>query len=140
MLALLEADSTEALCQAFMSAMNENFEVEHASIILFGEPAQVDNYRVESLESAKIEIGHLLKGRKALCGPLRKEELNYLFPDAGEVGSAALMPLSNGEELGLIAVGSSDASRYNSAMGTLFLTHIAEVIARLLPRLAQGGS
>ena len=90
---------------------------------------------MESAESAKTEIGALLKGNKAVCGALRKEELNYLFPDAGEVGSAALMPLGTGPKLGLIAVGSSDAGRYNSNMGTLFLAHIADVIVRLLPRL-----
>ena len=49
-----------------------------------------------------------------MCGTLRKEELSYLFPDAGEMGSAALMPLSNGAQLGLIAVGSSDANRYTA--------------------------
>ena len=45
------------------------------------------------------------------------------------------MPLANGKELGLIAVGSADANRYSSSMGTLFLTHIADVIVRLLPHL-----
>ena len=73
-----------------------------------------------------------------MCGALRKEELSYLFPDAGEVGSAALMPLGNGAQLGLIAVGSSDAGRYSSSMGTLFLAHIADVVVRLLPRLHPG--
>jgi uncharacterized protein YigA (DUF484 family) len=105
-------------------------------MILFGEQADSDgDYRVETAESAKIEIGALLKGRKAVCGALRKEELTYLFPTAGEMGSAALMPLYDGEELGVIAVGSSDAHRYSSSMGTLFLTHIADVVVRLLPRL-----
>ena len=51
------------------------------------------------------------------------------------MGSAAIMPLSNDEPLGLIAVGSSDANRYTSKMGTLFLSHVADVIVRLLPRL-----
>jgi uncharacterized protein YigA (DUF484 family) len=46
----------------------------------------------------------------------------------------------NGEQLGLIAVGSSDANRYSSAMGTLFLSHIADVIVRLLPRLTHRGA
>ena len=93
---------------------------------------------MDSQDSADIEIGALFKGNKAVCGTLRKEELNYLFPDtAGEIGSAALMPLANSKRLGLIAVGSSDGNRYNSAMGTLFLSHIAEVIVRLLARLPQ---
>lgn len=134
-LKLLDADSIETLHQAFVESMGKDFDVDHASMILFGDEQQPGGCRVESPESARTEIGALLKGRKALCGPLRKQELNYLFPNAGEVGSAALVPLSNGGELGLIAVGSSDPNHYNSAMGTLFLSHIADVMVRLLPRL-----
>lgn len=139
-LQLLEAKSAAQLCTAFSAAMTRDFEVEHSSIILFGEKGDYPGCRVDSLESAKIEIGPLLKGRKALCGALRKSELKYLFPDAGGVGSAALMPLRNNAKLGLIAVGSSDAGRYSSNMGTLFLAHIADVMVRLLPRLGSGSA
>ena len=134
-LALLDARNLDSVYSAFMDAMEKDFKVDYASLILFGEPSSDGKCRVEPSEAAKIEIGALLKGRKPVCGVLRKEELAYLFPDAGEVGSAALMPLANGEELGLIAVGSADANRYSSSMGTLFLTHIADVIVRLLPHL-----
>lgn len=134
LLQLLEADSVDALYNGFMRSMSEDFKVEHATMILFGE-GDAGDCRMETRDSAKIEIGALLKGKKAVCGALREDELSYLFPNASGVGSAALMPLSNGEQLGLLAVGSSDGNRYNSAMGTLFLSHIAEVIVRLLPRL-----
>ena len=136
-LRLLEAESVEALYRAFMRAMREDFKVEYASMILFGESGSAGECRVEPLDSATAEIGGLLRGRKAVCGALRREELAYLFPDAAAVGSAALMPLYDGEELGLIAVGSADANRSSSNMGTLFLTHISEVVVRLLPRLPQ---
>lgn len=140
-LGLLDAQSLPALCEAFTRAMHDDFEVEHASIILFGDRHRApEGVRVESAERARIEIGALLRGRKALCGPLRTEELNYLFPDGGAVGSAAVMPLVGGEELGVIAVGSSDAHRYSSSMGTLFLQHIAEVLVRLLPRFGVDAS
>ncbi|MEH6591177.1 MAG: DUF484 family protein [Halioglobus sp.] len=135
---LLEANSPAELSRAFNQSMKDDFQVEHSSMILFGEQSSQDSdCRVESAESAKIEIGAMLKGRKAVCGPMRKEELSYLFPSAGEIGSAALMPLYNSEELGVIAVGSSDANRYSSSMGTLFLSQIADVVVRLLPRLSQ---
>ena len=137
-LKLLEADSLDALYRTFMDSLRDDFEVEHASMILFGEPGSAGECRMDSPKKARKEIGALLKGRKAVCGAMRKEELAYLFPGAGAVGSAALVPLAHGEELGLIAVGSSDADRYNSAVGTLFLSHIAEVIVRLLSRLRHG--
>lgn len=134
-LALLEASDLDSLYQAFIDSMAGNFKVEHASMILFGDKASSGNCRMDTLEAAKIEIGGLLKGNKPVCGVLRKEELSYLFPDASDIGSAALMPLCSSGELGLIAVGSSDAGKYSSNMGTLFLTHIADIIVRLLPRL-----
>jgi uncharacterized protein YigA (DUF484 family) len=134
-LALLEADSVDALYTAFMEAMNRDFKVDYASMILFGEADHEGACRVEDTAAAALEIGALLKSNKPVCGVLRKEELAYLFPEAGAVGSAALMPLANGEEQGLIAVGSADANRYTGNMGTLFLTHIADVIVRLLPGL-----
>ena len=134
-LALLDAGNVDELYAAFMNAMEKNFKVDYASMILFGESVDGRTCRIEPAEKAKIEIGALLKSRQPVCGVLRKEELAYLFPDAGEVGSAALMPLANGDELGLLAVGSADANRYSSNMGTLFLNHIADVIVRLLPRL-----
>ena len=134
-LGLLEAKDLNSLYRTFLDSMARDFKVEHASMILFGDKDSAGECRMESLEAARIEIGALLKGNKPVCGVLRKEELGYLFPDASDIGSAALMPLCSSGELGLIAVGSSDAEKYSSNMGTLFLTHIAEVIVRLLPRL-----
>lgn len=138
-LGLLEADTPEQLGETFSSAMKDDFGVEYSSLILFGDPSKSSaQCRVEAADSARIEIGALLKSGKSVCGVLRKEELNYLFPNAGEIGSAAMIPLYGSSELGVIAVGSSDANHYSSSMGTLFLNHIGDVLVRLLPRLTQG--
>ncbi|GAB5451004.1 MAG: DUF484 family protein [Halioglobus sp.] len=132
-LELLDAKSVTEMYQAFTTGMGNDFGVDHACMILFSdEPAS--GYRTEPAEKAQAEIGSLLRSRQGVSGTLRADELKFLFPEGGEVGSAALMTLFNGELLGLIAVGSSDANRYGSNVGTLFLSHIAEVIVRLLPR------
>lgn len=141
---LLEASSVEALYAAFMDSMKKGFQAEYASMILFSDGDADGDYRVASLDSARAAVGALLNGRKPVCGALRKEEFNYLFagdgnpPAPAQGGSAAIMPLTDGAQIGLIAVGSADAGRYHSGMGTLFLAHIAEVILRLLPRLTPG--
>ncbi len=138
LLALLDANDLGALSTAFHHSMKESFGVDYAAFILFGERADSANgCRFESLDKARIEIGGLLKGGKDICGPLRAEELNYLFPDSGEVGSAALVTLGRNGDMGLIAVGADDPQRYSSAMGTLFLGHIGEVLQRLVPRLSR---
>jgi uncharacterized protein YigA (DUF484 family) len=138
-LKLMDADSLESLNSIFLAAMTSDFEIEHACMILYGDTSDHKGYRLETQESAKAVIGALFRGNKAVCGTLRQEELKYLFPQGSGVGSAAIVPLSNDEPLGLIAVGSSDANRYTSNMGTLFLAHIADVITKLLPRLPRAG-
>ena len=138
-LKLMDADSIEALYSTFTHGMLQNFNVDHACMILFDENAEGSNtqgYRCETQEVAKAEIGSLIRGNKAVCGTLRAEELKFLFPEGGEVGSAALMPLHDGDRIGLLAVGSSDAHRYSNNTGTLFLSHIADVIVRMLPRVS----
>ena len=138
---LLTASNREALCQAFNQAMHSDFGVEFASLILFGNPSDGSEHcRIEHADTARIEIGALLKNRRPSCGVLRQEELGYLFPGSNSVGSAAIVPLHNGTDLGVIAVGNSDSGYYSSSMGTLFLTHIADVIVRLLPKLDSGAA
>lgn len=143
-LKLLDARDLDQLCRSFLQGMREDFEVEYASIILYGDPDDsTDNTRYETPEKLKLEIGSLLKGRKPLCGALRGEEMAFLFPPAAgtpatgapEAGSAAVMPLGTTDKRGAIAVGSADANRYHAGMGTLFLLHIGEIIVRLLDRL-----
>lgn len=138
-LALLEATSLDALATAFAESMHKDFAVEHASLIVFGDAGSSQHCRIESADSARIEIGALLKGRRPVCGALRKEELRYLFPAAGAIGSAAVVALGHKASLGVIAVGNSDANHYENNMGTLFLSHIADVLARILPRLLNEG-
>jgi uncharacterized protein YigA (DUF484 family) len=134
-LSLLEAESLAAFHRAFNKSRSDDFKVEYASMVLFGDYGEESGgCRLDTAENSQAQIGALLKSGKPVCGTLRKEELSYLFPQSGDVGSAAVMPLDGEASLGLIAVGSSDANRYNNTVGTLFLSQIADVIVRLLPR------
>lgn len=134
-LKLLEADSLEALYTIFMTSLATDFDLEHATMILYSDETGNKGWRSEPQDTVKKEIGALFKGHKALCGTLRKNELMFLFPEGSGIGSAALAPLVSTEQLGLIAVGSSDANRYNGKVDTLFLSHIADVLVKLMSRL-----
>lgn len=134
-LKLLEADSLEALYTIFMTSLATDFDLEHATMILYSDETGNTGWRSEPQDTVKKEIGALFKGHKALCGTLRKNELMFLFPEGSGIGSAALAPLISTEQLGLIAVGSSDANRYNGKVDTLFLSHIADVLVKLMSRL-----
>jgi hypothetical protein len=68
---------------------------------------------------------------------LRAEELAFLFPaeNVGSIGSAAVAVLDHQGLHGVLALGSPDPQHYRSSLGTVFLGHVAEIVARLLPRL-----
>ena len=86
---------------------------------------------------AQQAVGALLAGNKTVCGVLRPAELEFLFPGEScqAIGSAAVAVLDHQGLHGVLALGSPDPQHYKSSLGTVFLGHVAEIIARLLPRL-----
>ncbi|MEQ8515510.1 MAG: DUF484 family protein [Chromatocurvus sp.] len=139
-LELLEAETLDALFDAFALSMRKDFKTDQAAIILFDDDAGAEasrSCRLAPRANVLTHLGSLVKGGNPACGALRGEEFRYLFPDARGSGSAAMVQIRHGDvDMGLIAVGSADAKRYHPQMGTIFLEHIAAVIARLMPRVA----
>jgi uncharacterized protein YigA (DUF484 family) len=75
---------------------------------------------------------HLDKDQ-AVCGRLGESKLEFLFGSKARwVQSAALFPLGEKGENGMMAIGSSDAARFYPGMGTLFLDLLANVISSSL--------
>jgi hypothetical protein len=71
---------------------------------------------------------HLEKGQTT-CGRLSESKLDFLFGSKARwVQSAALVPLGDEGSDGMMAIGSSDPSRFYPGMGTLFLDLLANVI------------
>jgi uncharacterized protein YigA (DUF484 family) len=136
-LRLLEAQNIDHIVDTFVSSLQQDFKMDFASLVLIGNANAHRGVRarIVALADARAQIDGLLKSSKAICGVLRPEEVQFLFPDhTRQVGSAAVVPLSFGYPLGVLAIASSDANYFRSSMGTLFLGYIAEVLNRLLPK------
>jgi uncharacterized protein YigA (DUF484 family) len=70
---------------------------------------------------------------KPQCGRLKQEQLDFLFTEqAAALESAAVVPLGDTGQGGLLAIGSREVNRFNPCMGTLFLSHLGELVACLL--------
>ncbi|WP_226643556.1 DUF484 family protein [Microbulbifer variabilis] len=137
-LALLEAQTIGEVTEALYSSFSNDFAVEFTSLTLFGPLGvptdRLGEVRTSTLSSAETAIGAILRNGRPICGILRPGEKEYLFGENWqEVASAAVIPLGN--QLGMLAVGSTDPQYYRSSLGTLFLSYIGEVLERLLPRL-----
>jgi uncharacterized protein YigA (DUF484 family) len=74
-----------------------------------------------------------------VCTTLRADELASLFPiqNHDTSGSAVLLPLRFTETQGCLAVGSRDPQHFSSDRDTLFVTYIADVLSRVINRLAK---
>jgi uncharacterized protein YigA (DUF484 family) len=73
------------------------------------------------------------------CGPNSDFQAATWLPDEGrDTRSIALLPLRRGADpkaFGLLVLGSADADRFRSGMGTAYLERIAEIASAALSRL-----
>jgi uncharacterized protein YigA (DUF484 family) len=86
-----------------------------------------------ALFASVLEVG------KPYCGQPHRDQAKYLFGDnASKVLSCALIPLQHAGFKGLLAIGSRDASRFQSGMGLHFLGQLGEVVSSRFAALLIG--
>ncbi|HEY8384873.1 MAG TPA: DUF484 family protein [Porticoccaceae bacterium] len=138
-LSLLDSQTLPGAITVLHDSLRDDFTVPSVALLLFGE--ELDNpapglARVISQEQAQTTIAALMNGNRPLCGILRPEEVRFLFDDkSGDIGSVAAVRLGRKKPLGILALGNPDPYHYQSTSGTLFLSHIADVLDRVLPPL-----
>ncbi|MFT5082528.1 MAG: hypothetical protein ACI9Y1_000553 [Lentisphaeria bacterium] len=135
-LALIESASLADLVAALYYSFEKDFGIHYTRLVLFsGQHIDAGAARTESIQNARDSIGKRLKSGKAVSGGVDIKETQFLFDnDTPNIGSAAMVVLSHGDTLGVLAIGNQDPSYYHSSMGTLFLGYIGEVLNRLLPK------
>ena len=140
-LALLEARTVASLAQSVIRSLVEDFAMSAATLTLVdvGSDGVVPGVQWLSADDIEARLGGLLRAGRIVCGVLRPEETAFLFgADAGNVGSAAIVPLAHHGSLGLLAIGARDPQHFRSGMDTLFVGHIGEVLARRLHEVLPG--
>jgi len=136
-LSLLEGQDLGDIIDALHYSFDKEFGIHFTSVIFFGNPEKIPSSeaKVVSMSEAREHLGALIKNNRAVCGSLGLPELEFIFGEhAGEIGSVAVVPMVHGSAFGLLAIGNRDPHYYRSSMGTLFLSYIAEVLNRLLPK------
>lgn len=134
---LIRAPSLAAAIAGLRSCMREDFGIDEVFIgvnaavykrndIEGFAPLDADTPLVRALEN-------FIRTRLIECGPVEPERARLLFPKA-EAGilSAALVPLEKEKNLGLLALGSKQAERFQPRQGKLFLEMTAELVAAAL--------
>lgn len=127
---------------AIETSLREDFEAMHSVLVLFLEQARslesASGRFLRSADPADADIKTfetLLQSGKPRCGQVRDAQRDYLFgKDSVEIGSVALTPLGPKGELGILAIGASEAERFHPGMSTEFLSRIGELVTYALMR------
>lgn len=132
-LGLLEADTVSELAAALERELKARFASEFVSFLLFDVSGSTGAAQSVHLQDAQEKIPALVKGRRAIAGQLRNEELTFLFGhEGGLVKSCAVVPVYHGRPLGLLAIGSTSPEHFKTSMDTLFISFVGDVLARVL--------
>ncbi|ROH93039.1 DUF484 family protein [Stagnimonas aquatica] len=134
---LIRAPSLAAVVAGLRSCMKEDFGVDEVTIGVNANvykrhdiegfvPLEPDSALVRAFEN-------FIRTRLIECGPLDAERAKRLFPKAEQpILSAAIVPLEKEKNLGLVALGSREAERFQPRQGKLFLEMTAELVAAAL--------
>ena len=137
-LALLDAQNLPALNEVLATHLLVDFEADFVCCHTVAERGSLDHIR--SHRNA-LPFAGLLGKDKAICSTLRRDELETIFPNSShaDTGSAVLIPLDlpgqQDQPIAALCIGSRDAQRFSKDLDTLFVTYIADVLAKVLKHL-----
>lgn len=130
----------EVLATYVLTDFHADFVCCHLGGVRIAGPAGSTPMSLDHLESHTGALPHerFVRGSYPICTTLRTEELATLFPSVAHnsEGSAVLAPLTLEAPAGCLAIGSRDPHAFTPDMDTLFVTYIAEVLSRVVQRLA----
>lgn len=127
-LELMRADGIDDVIATCQEVLRADFNADFATLKIIGSDNTMhfvspDNQKLKS-------FAKLFKTKKPVCGRLKEQQQQFLFKkNAGEVESVALVPLFGAEKIGILALGSKNETRFHPGMGTVFISHLGELIS-----------
>lgn len=142
-LMLIESDELDDILHGVESILRDEFRADFSALRLA--PPGFAARRVQEqmrFPSASLPLFQpIFDSGRPRCGRISDEQLHVLFLEsAPQVASAAVIPLKGVDWRGVLALGSSDDSRFHPGMGAIFLARMGELISYALePHLGLSG-
>lgn len=139
-LALLDARDLDDVATVLDERLAGGFAIPVVRLLLSDHfPTQVDSPLIGHIEHARLtadgDLADAISDRNRWVGRLTAKRRKALFGDASkDVQSAASLALIRGHTYGILALGHPDPTHFQSSQDTLFLDHIGEALALMLPR------
>ena len=141
-LSIMDADDLHALVKIIDQGLKKDFEADAVSVTLFAEQAPKNlgkNVRALQSDDERLELfKEFLAKPDAVCGRFQPKKLEVLFGSRGDkVESAALIPLGENCDYGMLAIGSFEPDKFNPGMDTSFLKLMGQLFSRAFSRYLQ---
>lgn len=138
-LVLMEAEDLPDLLHGLADRLRHRFGADAIRLILFkGDADKVEFGPAVRMDRDAPEVGefqNLLRNGQPVVGRLRPRQLEILFAEnAPRIGSAALIPIGDRAEIGLLGIGSQSEDQFGPTLGTTFLVRIGDVLTTALRR------
>ena len=132
-LELMRADGIDDVIASCQEILRDDFNADFVTLRIIGGD---DTMHFVSSDNEMLKhFDRLFNNKKPVCGRLKEEQQKFLFAkNAKDINSVALIPLAGAEKLGLLALGSKDETRFHPGMGTVFISHLGELISTSLVR------
>ncbi len=140
-LRLMDAANIKELFNLLVGELKQEFGADEVALRLFFSGDDVADLPVTEGNISQLHIDDkslkafdsILSKLEPVCGRLTKAQNKVLFGEqATDVASVACLPLGHEPCAGILAIGSSDANRFHSDMGTVYLAFLGDVLMRLL--------
>lgn len=133
----LEMIQTHSLEEIFVTCdetLRNHFKADFTGIKLIGDREDHPNFISSKSPFLKSFI-QLFKNKRPLCGRITDKQRLIMFGEnESKIKSAVLVPLQNTQNIGVVALGSTDESRFHPGMGILFLHYLGQIITASITR------
>ena len=136
--AMIAAASFQSVLHTLNFHLRDDFAIPHVALRLWGHLENTEEWPEFAEVSEELQVfAETLS--QPYCGSTSGFETSSWFGDASKhVRSQALIAMRNGGgTIGMIALGSEEAQRFYSGMGTLYLERLGEMASAALARVLR---
>ncbi|MBV34997.1 MAG: hypothetical protein CMP47_06000 [Rickettsiales bacterium] len=123
---MVELETKQQIVDYLKEQLIKYFDISDCQVWLCNNPENLEGVNVSDVDTLRKLTDIQFIQNDPICGRVT-ESISQLFKVEDNLQSYALIPLGDGAEVGLIALGSEDVGLFTADMGTLFLRFIGDI-------------
>ncbi|GAA0207367.1 DUF484 family protein [Kangiella japonica] len=123
---MVELETKQQIVDYLKEQLVKHFDISDCQIWLCNDKDGLEGVNISDVDTLRKLTDIQFIQNDPICGRVT-ESISQLFKVEENLQSYALIPLGDGAEVGIIALGSEDVGLFTADMGTLFLRFIGDI-------------